>query len=399
MKTPAILVINAGSSSIKFSIFASGSKPAATDLICGGKISGIGVRARLDAEDADGNALADEQFPSEATYEDLLGHLLEWIEKHLDGLELVAAGHRIVHGGCDHVAPETLDKKLREDLQALSRLAPLHQPHNLAAVDALAKLHPGLTQIACFDTAFHAGRSELESTYALPAELTEEGIRRYGFHGLSYDYIASRLPDVLGEKSTGRVIVAHLGSGVSMCAMSGGRSIATTMGFSVLDGMPMGTRSGQIDPGVLIYLMQEKGMGADDLTCLLYRQSGLLGLSGISNDMRKLLESESREAKFAIDYFCYRANREIGSLVAALGGIDALVFTAGIGENSPEIRQRICAAASWLGIGCDDDLNRNARGETVFSTPKSKIAVAVIPTNEELVIARDSWRLLAGGDS
>ncbi|TDH37904.1 acetate/propionate family kinase [Pseudohoeflea suaedae] len=399
MTTPAILVLNSGSSSIKFSIFAFERDPSAADLVCGGKISGIGVRARLDAENAKGEALAARSFPSGVTYEELLGHLLDWIEEHLDGLELVAAGHRVVHGGKDHVAPAILDDSLRDDLRALTPLAPLHQPHNLDAIDALARLHPELAQIASFDTAFHAGRSEIESVFALPAELAAEGVRRYGFHGLSYDYIASRLAPLLGDAGMGRVIVAHLGSGASLCAMSRGRSVATTMGFSVLDGLPMGTRCGQIDPGVLLYLMQEKRMNAEELTRLLYRQSGLLGLSGISSDMRELLASDRKEARFAIDHFCYRANREIGSLAATLGGIDALVFTAGIGEHSPDIRRRICASASWLGIEWDDDLNRNASGEAVFSTPDSKVAVAVIPTNEELVIARDCWGLLGGRDN
>lgn len=394
MKTPAILVINAGSSSIKFSIFSAAATPGPEDLICGGKISGIDVQARLDARAADGTVLADEHFPENAEYDDLLARLLDWIETHLDGLDLVAAGHRIVHGGRDHVRPAVLDEKLRAELRRLVPLAPLHQPHNLAAADALARLHPGLAQIACFDTAFHTGRSEVESVYALPAGMTGEGLRRYGFHGLSYDYVSSRLGLLPGRKGQGRVIVAHLGNGASMCAMREGRSIATTFGFTALDGLPMGTRSGAIDPGVLLYLMEQKGMDAQDLTCLLYRQSGLLGLSGISSDMRDLLASDDPRARFAVEYFCYRAGREIGSLAAALGGLDALVFTAGIGENAAEIRSRICAAASWLGVMIDEAANGAAKGEAVISAAGSSVTVAVIPTNEELVIARNSQALL-----
>jgi acetate kinase len=395
MKPPAILVVNAGSSSIKFSIFEASGEPGASELICGGRISGIGGEPRLTAAGPDGSHIVDQRMGSTTNYDRLMESLLGFIEKRIDGHALAVAGHRIVHGGRDHVGPAVLDEALRDDLERLAPLAPLHQPHNLAAVEALARLHPDLPQVACFDTAFHAHKPEVESVYAIPRELTDQGIRRYGFHGLSYAYVASRLPAVLGDVGNGRVVVAHLGSGASLCAMKERKSRATTMGFTALDGLPMGTRSGQIDPGVLLYLIDEKGMESAELSRLLYEKSGLLGLSGISNDMRDLLASNAPEAEFAVDYFCQRANREIGSLAAALGGIDALVFTAGIGENAAEIRRRICAKAGWLGLELDEKANAAARGEAIISSPGSRVAVAVIPTNEELVIARQSWRVVS----
>ena len=396
MKPPAILVINAGSSSIKFSIFAAKGEPDPSHLLCTGRIAGIGGEPRLTAADPDGKRLVDKGFERNTDYDRLMENLLGWIEEQIEGHVLAVAGHRIVHGGRDHVDPALLDEPLRQDLARLVPLAPLHQPHNLAAAESLARLHPGLPQVACFDTAFHAHKPGVESVYAIPRELAADGIRRYGFHGLSYEHIDSRLEPVLGQAvAKGRVIVAHLGSGASLCAIMSRQSVATTMGFTALDGLPMGTRSGQIDPGVLLYLMAEKGMGPEKLSRLLYEQSGLLGLSGISNDMRVLLASDAPEAAFAVDYFCHRVNREIGSLAAALGGLDALVFTAGIGENAAEIRQRICEKAGWLGLELDQGTNDMAKGETVISRSGSKVAVAVIPTNEEGVIARQSWRVFS----
>ncbi len=396
MKPPAILVINAGSSSIKFSIFVAKGEPGPSDLLCTGRIAGIGGEPRLTAADPDGKRLVEKGFQRNTDYDRLMENLLGWIEEQTEGHVLAVAGHRIVHGGRDHVDPALLDEPLRQDLARLVPLAPLHQPHNLAAAESLACLHPGLPQVACFDTAFHAHKPEVESVYAIPRELTADGIRRYGFHGLSYEHIAARLEPVLGQAAAkGRVIVAHLGSGASLCAIRNRQSVATTMGFTALDGLPMGTRSGQIDPGVLLYLMAGKGMGPEKLSRLLYEQSGLLGLSGISNDMRELLASDATEAAFAVEYFCHWVNREIGSLVATLGGLDAVVFTAGIGENSAEIRRRICEKAGWLGLELDQATNDMAKGETVISRSGSKVAIAVIPTNEEGVIARQSWRVLS----
>jgi len=400
MKPQAVLVVNAGSSSIKFSIFSTQAEPDASDLICRGRIAGIGGAPRFVAFASDGGKMTEREFAGDTGYDALLGELLAWIEDRLADHVLAVAGHRIVHGGRAFVSPVRLDAETRAALERFTPLAPLHQPHNLAAVEALSRLHPGLPQVGCFDTAFHADKPDVESVYAIPRELTDEGIRRYGFHGLSYDHVASRLAPVVGEAAAnGRVIVAHLGSGASLCAMKAKRSVATTMGFTALDGLPMGTRSGEIDPGVLLYLMQEKRMTAEEISRLLYEESGLLGLSQESNDMRDLQQSSTAEAAFAIDYFCHRAGREIGSLAAALGGIDALVFTAGIGENAAGIRRRICKKAAWLGVRLDETANERAKGESVISTPRSNVAVAVIPTNEELVIARQSWRLVLDGET
>ncbi|OYW60952.1 MAG: acetate kinase [Rhodobacterales bacterium 12-65-15] len=301
-------------------------------------------------------------------------------------MELLAIGHRVVHGGADRKTPAKVDAPLLAALEALAPFAPLHQPHNLAGIRAAMAAFPGVPQVACFDTAFHRDQPFVRDTYALPRAFHDEGVRRYGFHGLSYAFIAGELARTAPKLAEGRVVVAHLGSGASMCAISGGRSVASTMGFSALDGLPMGTRSGQIDPGVLLYLMQQKNMSATEISDLLYKKSGLLGLSGLSNDMRRLEAAGTPEAAAAIDHFVYRCQREIGSLAAAMAGIDALVFTGGIGENARQVRLAICDRLAWMGIEVDPA--RNAANERLISPDGARTQVLVIPTNEELVIAR-----------
>ncbi|MGZ3350506.1 MAG: acetate/propionate family kinase, partial [Xanthobacteraceae bacterium] len=317
---------------------------------------------------------------------------LRWLDARFPGQELVAAGHRVVHGGMRYAGPVRIDDEVIAELTRLVPLAPLHQPHQLNAIAALAKLHPRLPQVACFDTSFHRSQPELATRYALPRNLTDEGIRRYGFHGLSYEYIAGVLPEVTGEVHVpGRVVVAHLGSGASMCAIRHGKSIATTMGFTALDGLPMSRRCGDLDPGVVLYLMQEKGMSADAVSDLLYQSSGLLGVSGVSDNMKALLASDQPHAAEAVNLFVYRIGRELGSLVAALGGLDALVFTAGIGEHAPEIRRRVCRDASWLDLELDEA--KNDAGGPRITTAASRTSAWVIPTDEDLMIARHTWGL------
>ncbi|NYZ12402.1 acetate/propionate family kinase [Azospirillum sp. RWY-5-1] len=390
----AILVINAGSSSLKFSVFR---EAVSGDVVVAvnGQISGIGTEPRFEAKDTAKRLLADRSWAAseQADRKTLLRFLLDWIEEHLDGARLIAAGHRVVHGGVRFSHPVLLTDAVMEELDGLVPLAPLHQPHNLAAIRALAEAHPELPQVACFDTAFHRGQPWQSGAFAIPRELTEEGIRRYGFHGLSYEFIARRLPEIAPALGDARVVVAHLGSGASMCAMHGGRSVDSTMGFTALDGLPMGTRCGTIDPGVLIYLMRNKGMSADAIEKLLYNRSGLLGVSGVSNDMRVLLESGDAHAEEAVELFCFRIARETGALAASMGGIDAFVFTAGIGERSAPIRERVGARLGWLGI--DIDPAANAANETTISSPASRIPVHVIPTDEERMIAVHTRNALA----
>jgi acetate kinase len=309
----------------------------------------------------------------------------------------MAVGHRIAHGGAKYPEPVLIDDAVAQELTRLVPLVPLHQPHNLAAVNAVQKSHPGLPQVACFDTAFHCNRPTVSDCFALPYELYEKGIRRYGFHGLSYEFVAQRLCEVAPDIADGRVVIAHLGSGCSMCAVQHGRSVETTMSFSALDGVPMGTRCGTLDPGVLLYLMQSEKMGAEELQDLLYKRSGLLGLSGISNDMRELAASEDPRAGMAIDYFVYRVGQHLGALCAALGGIDALIFTAGIGENDATLRRRVCEDAAWLGIALDEEANRQA--DLRISAPDSRASVWVIPTDEEIMIASHTYRLVEHGAS
>ncbi len=389
----AILVLNAGSSSIKFSVFLGHETPSRQGLICEGACEGIGRRVHFTAKDRSSASLVDEYLTDGTTHEDALAALLRWLEVHYLDNQLVAAGHRVVHGGSLYIAPVLIDAAVIDALRKLIPLAPLHQPHNLAAIDALTKLHPGLPQIACFDTAFHHTQTDVATAFALPRRLAAEGIRRYGFHGLSYEYIASVLPDNLGPTAAdGRVVVAHLGSGASLCAIHRRRSVATTMGFTALDGLPMSRRCGNIDPGVILYLMQEKAMSAAEVSTLLYNESGLFGVSGISDDMRTLLASDDPAAKQAVDLFVYRIGRELGSMAAALGGIDALVFTAGIGEHAAEIRRRVCEDAAWLGL--DLDQSANAAGGTMITRPDGRASAWMVPTDEDLMIALHAWTLL-----
>ncbi|MGQ9369299.1 acetate/propionate family kinase [Azospirillum sp. ST 5-10] len=391
----AYLVINAGSSSLKFCVFRDQGEDGPAPAVSG-QISGIGTAPRFEAKDAARRVLADEALsgPSAADRTGLLTFLLDWLAANLRDATLVAAGHRVVHGGTRFAAPVRITAEVMEALERLVPLAPLHQPHNLAAIRALAGAFPDLPQVACFDTAFHQDRPWQAQAFALPRALTDEGIRRYGFHGLSYEYIARRLPQIDPALAAGRVVVCHLGSGSSLCALRAGRSVDTTMGFTALDGVPMGTRPGAIDPGVLIYLMREKGMDADALETLLYKQSGLLGVSGVSNDMRDLLDSDDPHAAEAVELFCFRVAKEVAALAASLGGLDGLVFTAGVGENSAPIRARLGERLGWLGVDLDQAANR-ARASRI-STAASRIPVYVIPTDEERMIAMHTLAVLAG---
>jgi acetate kinase len=394
--TRALIVINSGSSSIKFGVYAlTGSSPPA--LVVSGQVEGIGTMPRLIASDSSGKRLTDAILSPDSrapfSHDEALTAVWKWADSHRTGLDMVAAGHRVVHGGDRFHGPAVIDRAVLEQLELLAPLAPMHQPNNLSAIRAIASLKPGLLQVACFDTAFHGTQPKVARAFALPPELSDAGIRRFGFHGLSYEYIAGVLPRYLGKRAEGRIVVAHLGSGASMCALLGRRSIAATTGFSALDGLPMGTRCGAIDPGVILYLLQEKKMNVESVSDLLYRRSGLLGVSQLSQDMRVLLGSKSRAAAAAIELFVYRAARELGSLAAALGGLDGLVFTGGIGERSPEIRSRICAQARWLGAELDEVANAN--GAEKISAATSDIEILAIPANEEAVIAGHTAQLLA----
>jgi acetate kinase len=394
----AILIINAGSSSIKFALFSGRSRPERDRVLCDGACEGIGHQIRITARDGTGAALLDERLSDGAGHEDALAWLLRWLQQRFPQHALIAAGHRIVHGGATYSEPVRIDAAVVAELRRLIPLAPLHQPHHLAAIAALSELHPGLAQVACFDTAFHHAQPRVATNFALPRSLTEDGVRRYGFHGLSYEYISGVLPATIGTATAqGRIVIAHLGSGASLCAIRGGRSVATTMGFTALDGLPMSRRCGNLDPGVVLYLMQEKRMDAAQVSELLYQSSGLLGVSGISDDMKTLLASDSPAAAEAIDLFVYRIGRELGSLAAALGGLDALVFTAGIGEHAAEIRRRVCERAAWLGVDCD--VAANAAGGPRISTSASQVSAWVIPTDEDLMIARHTWRLIRNEDA
>lgn len=383
--TDAILVLNAGSSSLKFAVFPDNEgTPVA---ILRGKIAGIGTNPIFSAKEGNGVALPKEAFPQfEKTIglDDLVPLLLNWLKSHRGGVTIRAAGHRVVHGGLDRDGPARVTNQLLTDLEALVPLAPMHQPHNLAAINCVASSEPDLPQVACFDTSFHRTQNRLGQLFALPRALIDEGVVRYGFHGLSYEYIARTLPQHLGKMAEGRVIVAHLGSGASMCAMKAGRSVATSMGFTALDGLMMGRRCGTLDAGVVLYLMQEKGLSAQEISTLLYKQSGLLGVSGICNDMAVLQESKALPAKEAVDLFCYRAARELTALATDMGGLDAIVFTAGIGENSAMVRRMICDRLAWLGV--DLDVTANQQGVTNIHSTRSGIPVSVVPTDEEAVI-------------
>jgi acetate kinase len=386
------LVINAGSSSLKFSVYC---RHAAEGwrLEARGQIEGIGTTPQLSATDGTGARLVDQQLAE--TVRDgrgALDSLAAWLRSHYGGVRVVGVGHRVVHGGPRFAAPALVTPDVLKELRELVPLAPLHQPHNLAAIEAIAEQLPDVPQVACFDTSFHRGHSAVAELVPLPREIRRSGVQRYGFHGLSYEYIASVLPEVAPEIARGRVIVAHLGSGASMCALLDGRSVDSTLGFTALDGLCMGTRPGALDPGVVLHLFQTLGLSSKEVEALLYKKSGLLGISGISNDMRDLLASDEPDARLAVDYFVYRAAKEIGALAAVLGGVDALVFTAGIGEKSAEIRRRICEASAWIGIDLDPDAN--ASGGPRISRPDSRVSAWVIPTNEELMIARHTASLL-----
>jgi acetate kinase len=390
----AIVVLNAGSSSLKFSVYLEGKEDC--ELLLRGQIEALLRAPRFVAYDAQRNTISQHVWKhgTRLGHHDAIQYLFNWIRSgQLAEHRVNAIGHRVVHGGVDFTEAVLVDDAVLAQLDKLTPLAPLHQPHNLSAIRAVATDAPDLAQVACFDTSFHRGHPAVECTFALPRQLTEMGIRRYGFHGLSYEYIASRLPDVDPKAAEGRTVVAHLGSGASMCALHNCRSVATTMSFTALDGLPMGTRSGSLDPGVLLHLMDQHGMDARRLERLLYRESGLLGVSGISNDMRVLLQSDDPRAAEAVDLFVYRIGRELGSLAAALCGLDALVFTAGIGENAAAIRARVCQAASWLGVELDEE--RNEAGGPLISRPGSAVSAWVIPTNEGLMIARHTRRVLA----
>ena len=388
-----LLVLNAGSSSIKFSVFAQGAQPEDA-LVLKGQIEGLYTAPRFSAEDAAGESVGERKWDdgTRLGHEGGVAHLVEFLRAHRGDSRLTAVGHRVVHGGVDFSAPVRVDEAVLAKLDKLVPLAPLHQPHNLAPIRFVAKTLPQLPQVACFDTGFHRAQSELAQAYALPRAITDRGVRRYGFHGLSYEYIASVLPRVDAKAAAGRVVVAHLGNGASMCALSAGRSVASTMGFTAVDGLPMGTRSGALDPGVVLYLMDELKMDARAIEKMLYQESGLLGVSGVSSDMRKLLASTDPRAKFAIELFVYRIGRELGSLAAALGGLDAIVFTGGIGERATSIRASVCEGAAWTGLALDRAAN-DKHGPRV-STAASRVAAWVVPTNEELMIARHTERVI-----
>lgn len=385
---PLIGVLNAGSSSLKFAVFEDERE------ILSGQVEGIGVHPKIDATGPDGSKIEPPSLGDAAPTNpaDALEHLIPWVQRNLHGRTLSALGHRVVHGGVEFSTPQRITPEILSKLEQLCGLAPLHQPFNLGPINRARELRPELLQVACFDTAFHRTIPDVAQAFALPISYFDAGIRRFGFHGLSYEYIASRLPDVAPDLAPGKVIVAHLGNGASLCALRGGVSIATTMGFTALDGLPMGTRSGELDPGIVLHLLQHDKMSPHDVETLLYRKSGVLGLSGVSSDFRELLASDAAHARFAVDVFCYRIARNIGSLAAALGGLDGLVFTAGIGEHAAPVRASVCRQCAWLGLELDEAANQGHGPR--LSTPASRVAAYVIPTDENLMIARHTRALL-----
>jgi acetate kinase len=378
-----ILTLNAGSSSIKFGLYGEGAEPA---LRASGQVEAIGVNPRIVARDAEGSVIADERFPVGGGHGEALRRIMALLTDAYAGAKIRVVGHRVVHGGTAFSAPTKLNAAAVEALAQFVPFAPLHQPHNLAAIRAAMETFPDAVQVACFDTAFHRGQPWVADTYALPRRFYEQGVRRYGFHGLSYAYIAGALRTVAPEVANGRVVIAHLGNGASMAAVKAGRPMGSTLGFTAVDGLPMGTRSGQIDPGVILWLIEEQGMSTAAVSDLLYKESGLKGLSGISPDMRALLASDAPEAAEAVAYFVHRVRREVGAMAAVLEGLDALVFTGGIGENAAPVRAAICDGFDWMGLSVD--AARNEAGETVISPDHAAVKVLVIPTNEEIVIAR-----------
>jgi acetate kinase len=388
----AIAVLNAGSSSIKFSLFIA--RVNDLELELHGQIESIHTTPHFIAKRRDGTKVAEQSWDqsSKLGHDGGLDYLIAFLKSELANDHLIGVGHRVLHGGTYYNWPVVIDERVATVIEKLIPLAPLHQPHNLAPIRRLLDQAPELPQVACFDTSFHTTNPDLAQRFALPEELHEEGVRHYGFHGLSYEYISSVLREFDAKAASGRTIVLHLGSGASMCALQSGRSIATTMSFTALDGIPMGSRPGALDPGVILYLMEQRRMDARDLEHLLYSQSGLLGVSGISSDMRTLLASSDPRAKLALDLYCYRIRREIGSLAAALEGLDAIVFTGGIGENSAVIRERVCRGASWFGVQLDPAAN--SAGGPRISTARGRVSAWTIPTNEELMIARHTRHLL-----
>jgi acetate kinase len=386
------LVINAGSSSLKFFVLVKPKKEW-WQIASKGQIDGIGTAPHLKSKDAEGKVQVDRDLDSSVNDgKKAVTELADWLRSMYGGSHVLAVGHRVVHGGPKFTTAQIITPEVLDELRRLVPLAPLHQPFNITAIEAAMERLPDVLQVACFDTSFHRGQPTVAEVVPLPRELCRQGLQRYGFHGLSYEYIASVLPEVAPEIAHGRVIVAHLGSGASLCALSGGKSVESTLGYTALDGLCMGTRPGAIDPGIILYLVQNLQLSAKEIETILYKKSGLLGISGISNDMRDLLNSKDPAAELAIDYFVYEATKQIGAMAAVLGGIDGLVFTAGIGENSPEIRARLCRSSAWLGIEFDEAANAS-RGPRI-STPGSKVSAWVIPTNEELMIARHTGRLL-----
>lgn len=385
-----IAVLNAGSSSIKFALYQHG---AEQHLLFGGQVEQIGVAPKLTVKDSNGEKMLENSWGAkELDHAKATKTILETSIGLLGGKAVSGIGHRVVHGGTQFTAPALVTKEVVTALRGFTPLAPLHQPHNLAPIEAISVAAPHIPQVACFDTAFHQTQPALAQTFAIPRELTDSGVRRYGFHGLSYEFVSTRLKEIAPDLAAGRVIIAHLGNGASLCAIRGGRSTATTMGFTAVEGLMMGTRCGSIDPGVLIYLMDEKRMDARALENLVYKKSGLLGVSGISSDMRTLRQSDEPHAREAIDLFIYRIVREIGSLAAALGGVDGIVFTGGIGQNDAATRREVIAGCAWLGAQVDEASNKGVEGR--IDSSSSEIPVWVIPTDEERVIARHTASLL-----
>ncbi|MFL5267277.1 MAG: acetate/propionate family kinase [Stellaceae bacterium] len=385
---PLVGVINAGSSSVKFSFY------QGEERILAGQVDGIGARPSARATGPHGEEIVPPDLGATppAVPSEVLPAIIPWAKERLGDRKLAALGHRVVHGGMRYSEPARVTAELLAELEALVPLAPLHEPYNLAPIKMAMRLNPELPQVACFDTAFHRTAPEVDQAFALPFSFYEEGIRRYGFHGLSYEYIASILPERAPEIADGRIVVAHLGNGCSACAMRNRRSVATTMGFTALDGLPMGTRCGELDAGVVLHLLQQKRMSPDEVVDLLYKRSGMLGLSGVSSDFRELLASDSPRARFAVELFCNRVARHIASLAAALGGLDGIMFTAGVGENAAPVRDAICRACTWLGLELDEAANRE--GKERISAAKSRVAAYVLKTDENLMIARHARALV-----
>jgi len=379
-----VITLNAGSATIKYALFEEDGDQRKALAI--GLAETTPDARHIKVRDGAGAVIFEEEWPSKGHFHlDALQRILAWRQKAFPDANVVAAGHRVVHGGVNFADPVVVTDDVLRQLQALVPLAPLHQPHNLAGIEAAREAWPHVVQVACFDTGFHRTHPFVNDVFALPRHFYDEGVRRYGFHGLSYEYVTRRLRQIAPLIAAGRVVVAHLGNGASMCAIRDGLSVASSMGFTALDGLPMGTRSGQLDPGVVLYLMQSKGMTADAIADLLYRESGLKGLSGISSDMRELEASPAPEAKQAIEYFVFRIRRELGGLAAALKGLDAMVFCGGIGENAWRIREHVLEDMEWIGIELDRTANRS--NAQLISTDRSRVRVMVIPTNEEAMIA------------